>query len=604
MGEFDLVNKLGAGCFASVFLAWQRSMQRWVALKLSAAGGDEPQTLAQLEHPFIVRVFDVRDIEDGRLRLLYMEYVRGGTLAGVIRGVKQISRCEWSGQRFLTLVDDMLQTRHEPPPQDSLNRQLLAQASWEETVCIIGSHLALALAYAQQQGVLHRDIKPANILLTDAAFPKLADFNVSFGSQLQGSTAAAHFGGSMSYMSPEQLEAVHPILRTRPDDLDATSDTYALGIVLWELLTGERPFPTLPTNLVFMQAVEQRASARRRGVPVEAIETLPTAAPPALKALLLRTLDPTPNRRFGNAADLARQLLLCLNSDVQRLLWRKRRGWLHCALRWPILCLLFCGLAPNVLFSLLNVAYNKYAAASDWAPPYLFETQVTLVNAVTYVVGVTALLPVAFPLARLISASRRGVRAPVAADNLIKRALRLGSFAAGMTLVMWTCCGIIFPVWTHLAVGEANVSNYGHFFLSQLICGALAGLLVFFLFTFLSLRAWIPAMLSPTDASSKAVELLGRVPRRVRVGTVIYALMPFLCLLLLPLGDMSLKFPYLALGMIGGGGFVWILGLGREILRDTSALRVALSPDLGRTSDQEKPGIFEAAQAVWASARS
>ncbi|MGH7137427.1 MAG: hypothetical protein ACREHD_16915, partial [Pirellulales bacterium] len=84
LDDFDLILRVGQGAFGRVFLARQRSMQRLVALKISADRGNEPQTMAQLDHPHIVRVFDQRLLEDRGLRLLYMQYVAGGTLQAVI----------------------------------------------------------------------------------------------------------------------------------------------------------------------------------------------------------------------------------------------------------------------------------------------------------------------------------------------------------------------------------------------------------------------------------------------------------------------------------------------------------------------------------------
>src|SRR5207302_10392229 len=82
--DFDLLTLLGEGAFAKVFLARQRSMQRLVALKISAARGNEPQTLAQLDHPHIVRVYDQKIVPGGGMRLLYMPYLAGGTLQSVL----------------------------------------------------------------------------------------------------------------------------------------------------------------------------------------------------------------------------------------------------------------------------------------------------------------------------------------------------------------------------------------------------------------------------------------------------------------------------------------------------------------------------------------
>ncbi len=106
-----------------------------------------------------------------------------------------------------------------------------------------GRRLAESLAYADRRGgVLHRDVKPANVLLTAEGVPKLADFNISYAESVGGSSPpVAYLGGSLAYMSPEQLEACHPGMPGTAADLDTRSDIYALGVMLWELLAGVRP---------------------------------------------------------------------------------------------------------------------------------------------------------------------------------------------------------------------------------------------------------------------------------------------------------------------------------------------------------------------------
>jgi hypothetical protein len=264
LDDFELLVGLGRGAFAKVFLARQKSMQRLVAVKISADSGTEPQTLAQLDHDYIVRVFDQRVLPDQRLRLLYMQYVPGGTLHSVVKKVRETPPAERTGKLLLAVVDAALEQRGELRPNDSPARKKLASHSWAETIAWLGTRLASALHYAHGRGVLHRDIKPANVLLTADGEPKLADFNISFSKEVSGATPAAYFGGSLAYMSPEQLEAFHPTHGRKADELDGRSDTYSLGVVLCELLTGTRPF------------ADEQASGDWHGMLDRMIQTRPT----------------------------------------------------------------------------------------------------------------------------------------------------------------------------------------------------------------------------------------------------------------------------------------------------------------------------------------
>ncbi|HKB03625.1 MAG TPA: protein kinase, partial [Gemmataceae bacterium] len=210
LDDFDLLAVLGEGAFARVFLARQRTMQRLVALKVSATRGAEAQTLAQLDHPHIVHVFDQRVLTEPAVHLVYMTYVPGGTLHHLLDHVRRIPLEERSGQTLLDAVDRALTARGEVRPTGSPVRAGWAARSWPATVCLLGAKLAAALEYAHTHGVLHRDIKPANVLLSADGEPLLADFNLGCCSKVDGAGPAAFFGGSLPYMAPEHLEAFNP----------------------------------------------------------------------------------------------------------------------------------------------------------------------------------------------------------------------------------------------------------------------------------------------------------------------------------------------------------------------------------------------------------
>ena len=301
--DFELLAELGAGAFAKVFLARQKSMQRTVAVKISADQGTEPQTLAQLDHDHIVRVYDQRLLPERKLRLLYMQYIAGGTLQQVIQRVRQTPPEERTGGLILDVVDAGLEKRGDTRPTLSPARHWLATATWPEAVCWIGSKLARALDYSHKRGVLHRDVKPANVLLTAEPSPKLADFNISFSAKVAGATPAAYFGGSLAYMSPEQLEACNPAHERSADDLDGRSDIYSLGVLLWELLTGHRPFSDDKVGGRWSALLETMVAQRRKGVDVGGLNHV-EGCPGGLLSVLEVALEPGPRAtlvaRAGN----------------------------------------------------------------------------------------------------------------------------------------------------------------------------------------------------------------------------------------------------------------------------------------------------------------
>jgi len=176
--DFEVLSRLGEGAFARVYLARQKSMQRRVAIKLSARQSDEPQTMAQLDHPNIVRVFDQRLLPDEDLHLVYMEFVPGGSLQALLDKVRRTPPAMRSGALLVEVVDRSLAALGEPPASSAW-RQKVSQLSWNATVCWLGAQLASALDCAHRHQTLHRDMKPANVLLTSEGVPKLVDFNMS-----------------------------------------------------------------------------------------------------------------------------------------------------------------------------------------------------------------------------------------------------------------------------------------------------------------------------------------------------------------------------------------------------------------------------------------
>ncbi len=364
LDDFELLAQLGSGAFATVFLARQVSMQRLVALKVASSRAAESETLAQLDHPCIVRVYDQKQLDEVGLHLMYMQYVPGGTLQAVVRRLNETPPKERTGRILLRAIDEGLEQRGETPPAESPLRKRLVGMKWPEVVCWLGARLAEALDHAHGQKVLHRDVKPANVLLSAEGLPRLADFNVGCCTKVEGAGPAAFFGGSLAYMSPEQLEAFNPAHDRPVESLDGRSDLYSLGVMLWELLTGALPFPDLSVpgswTVLLDRMLEQRlawtldrpetleppglprrssapgqdtlpwsASAGRAGtVPAEKTAGVNPAAPtlrtweslPGLRDILRTCLLPDPDRRYQSGRELAAQLDLCLKPRARELL--------------------------------------------------------------------------------------------------------------------------------------------------------------------------------------------------------------------------------------------------------------------------------------------
>ncbi|MFI9505836.1 serine/threonine-protein kinase [Nocardia sp. NPDC052566] len=602
--DFDLLTGLGSGAFARVFLARQRSLQRLVAVKISADHGTEPQTLAQLDHDYIVRVFDQRLLDaEGpnsksvrRLRLLYMQFLPGGTLLGVLRWVRSTPPAERSGQLLLDAVDAAMEEKGEIRPTDSSVRAEIAGLSWPETVAWLGRRLADALDYASTHGVLHRDVKPANVLLTAEAVPKLADFNISFSRNVAGTSPVAYFGGSLAYMSPEQLEACHPGRERTAADLDTRADIYSLGVVLWELLTGAKPFDDSTAGAdehgddTTLEAMLERRSA---GVDPGALQRVPANCPAALRRVLLTCLDPERARRWASGAVLAKQFDLCLDARARELVdpaphsWRLRlRSWLI-----PVV-LLGLGM-PNVLASLYNIQHNQHLII-DRLPQdaqHSFVIITGVVNAIFFPLGIAL---VAY-MSRLLLTVPRGLRKGRRYDPETLRKARadsllLGDRAVTVAFSLWTISGITFPIALQLAAGGIPGRAVVHFLASIIVCGAIAVAYPFFLVTFYMVRCIYPIFLRHGEISAEDAVWLRGLDRRCNGYLAVAASVPLLAVAgvtFLPPGDIPMVI--VAVRVLCAGGIIAFVGsyvLFRALEADLQALERVVAPTDSLTLDE------------------
>jgi eukaryotic-like serine/threonine-protein kinase len=495
LDDFQLLTPLGSGAFARVFLARQVSMERLVALKISAHTGSEPQTLAQLDHPHIVRVYDQRACADPPARLLYMEVVSGGTLQDVIARARNSYDGKASGPLLLSAIDERLSACGAPIPESSSSRDWIEESDWPEVVCRLGAELCEGLDYAHDRGVLHRDIKPANVLLSAEGRPKLADFNVSYNGGRSDENPEDTFGGSLAYMSPEQLEACHPLLGGSPRLVRETSDVYAVGVMLWELLAGRRPFrdEQLPSGGNGSLVRLQRMIESRRNVKFHQLaEQLPDECPESLLGVLEKALSPAKEDRYQTAGQMARALRMCLNPRCWRLL-QEPRGWFgRFVTKHPVPAVVLAGLIPNIITAAFNFLYNQHRFETDPELTGLYDRFMVVqewVNGIAFPVGISVGVWGVLRIIRLLRNDNPG--------DAMRGATKLfefGQFVAILLLTIWSVSGITFP----LAIGEIgghSISFYLHFFLSLAICGIAATTYPYMLITALAVRYFVPSLI-------------------------------------------------------------------------------------------------------------
>ncbi|MGO9468281.1 MAG: protein kinase domain-containing protein [Isosphaeraceae bacterium] len=221
-----------------------------------------------------------------------------------------------TSSRFRSLLSRLIRPRSSPPgalgdgdahPNQPF-RQFLHGASAIQAAVWIMARLAEGLEHAHSRGLLHRDLKPANILLASDGTPMLLDFNLAARMLAEPIETEAHraiIGGTLPYMSPEHVDAFNPHGATLPEAVDERSDIYAMGLILYEMLAGRRPFAEPPANVPLTQALAEMIAARRHPPSLRADSP---KVPWSLDALVAKCLSFDPASRYQRAADLGEDL--------------------------------------------------------------------------------------------------------------------------------------------------------------------------------------------------------------------------------------------------------------------------------------------------------
>ena len=330
-GRYELEELVGTGGMSSVFKARDRLLERRVALKvLHQHYTDdeeyverfrrEARVVAQLSHPNIVTVID-RGEDEGR-QFIVFELVEGRTLK------------------------ELLEEEGRLPVQRALE---------------IALQVARGLAFAHEHGLVHRDVKPQNVILNGDGRAKVTDFGIARSRDIQGVTQTGMVLGTSNYVAPEQAQG---------GKVDRATDVYSLGVVLFELLTGEVPFPGESFVAVAMRHVNEPAPSvleRRPDVPARVAHAV------------ARALEKDPAARFPTMDAFAAELEACLalepGPDEDVTLVRRepllpathRRRWLPLALVGLGLALLALVVAVVLLSSRGSGNHSKRGAKG--APP-------------------------------------------------------------------------------------------------------------------------------------------------------------------------------------------------------------------------------------------
>jgi serine/threonine protein kinase/Tfp pilus assembly protein PilF len=307
---FTLLRELGRGAFARVFLATEPALgDRPVAVKVSLEGATEAEILGQLAHPNIVPVHSVQKEDLTGWTVVCMPYLGSATLCDVIDvafarpGLPRRARLIAQAIRQTSVPGD-------PCSAADAGSSLPGDGSYVNGILHIALQLADALSFVHARQIYHCDLKPSNVLLTPDGRPMLLDFNLSVDRQRM----TERLGGTVPYMAPEQLRATDPRGRDE-SSVDARSDLFSFGVILYELFTGTHPFGPILLNCSPHELRSRLLGRQRKGPP--SIRRMNREVPREVACVVERCMAYDPAGRPASSADLSAVLR-------RSLLWQRR----------------------------------------------------------------------------------------------------------------------------------------------------------------------------------------------------------------------------------------------------------------------------------------
>ncbi len=338
---YELLAELGRGGMGVVYKARQHRLRRLVALKMIRAGSlakpedlarfrVEAEAVANLRHTNIIQIFDIGEI--GGLPFVTLELLEGGSLAGLLAGT--------------------------PQPEGS-SAELITT-------------LARAIHVAHEAGIVHRDLKPSNILFSSDGTPKITDFGLAKRLEEDGHTETGQVMGSPSYIPPEQAEG-------RAKEVSAATDVYALGAILYEMLTGRPPFKGVtPMETVFKVLREDPVPPSR----------LQSQVSRDLETICLKCLAKEPYKRYASAEALALDLDRYSSGQPVRArrtpFWERGLKWVRRRPTTSSLSAVGCVVAAILVIAGLRSHANRQGSMRQeekWIAAERVEVETTLAKA-------------------------------------------------------------------------------------------------------------------------------------------------------------------------------------------------------------------------------